>query len=397
MLNTTTATRPVPFVDLAPQHDELREEIEAVFATILDTSAFVGGAHVQGFEAAFAEAVGVDHGVGVGSGTDAVRIALQAVGVGRDDAVVTVAHTFIATAEAITQAGALPLFIDVEPGTLTMDPAALREFLEDECRGGADGGLIHEATGRRLAAVLPVHLYGQPADMEPILALAAEAGVPVVEDAAQAHGARYQFRDGSSRACGALGDVAAFSFYPGKNLGAIGEAGAVVTNDPAVAERARILRDHGQSEKYIHITAEGSNARLDALQAAVLDLKLTRLDGWNERRRRVAARYTEGLKGAPVELPEEASYSHHVYHLYVIQVEERERLRQALGEAGVQTGLHYPVPLHRQAAYEGWPVVAGSLTETEAAAGRILSLPMYPHLDTSAVDHVVEQVLRLTR
>lgn len=398
MMNpSSVAARPVRFVDLGPQHDELREEIEAVFAEILDTSSFVGGPHLDRFERSFAGAVGVDHAVGVGSGTDAVRIALQVVGVGRDDAVITVSHTFIATAEAITQAGALPLLIDVEPGTLTMDPAALGELLERDCRRDPDGRVVHEATGRRIAAILPVHLYGQPADMDPILALGREYGVPVVEDAAQVHGATYRSADGSERACGALGQVAAFSFYPGKNLGAIGEAGAVVTDDPALAERARVLRDHGQSEKYVHITAEGTNARLDALQAAVLDLKLTRLDDWNDRRRDVARRYGAGLADAPVELPREADYSRHVYHLYVIQAEDRDRLRAGLDEAGVQTGLHYPVPLHRQQAYAGWPVVGGPLDVTESAAERILSLPMYPHLEAEAVERVVEQVLRLTR
>lgn len=394
---STMAARTVRFVDLAPQHEELREEIEAVFADIMDTSSFVGGPHVARFERSFAAAVGVGHAVGVGSGTDAVRIALQMVDVGRDDAVVTVAHTFIATAEAITQAGALPLFIDVDPGTLTMDATALAELLEGGCRRDADGRVVHEATGKRIAAILPVHLYGQPADMDPILALGREYGVPVVEDAAQAHGATYRFPDGSERACGALGQVAAFSFYPGKNLGAIGEAGAVVTDDPALAERARVLREHGQSEKYVHITAEGTNARLDALQAAVLDLKLTRLADWNDRRRAVARRYQAGLAGSSVELPWEADYARHVYHLYVIQAEDRDGLRAGLDEAGVQTGLHYPVPLHRQAAYEGWPVVAGPLDVTESAAERILSLPMYPHLEAGAVERVVEQVLRLTR
>lgn len=394
---STVAARPVRFVDLAPQHEELRGEIEAVFAEILDTSSFVGGPYVERFERSFAEAVGVAHAVGVGSGTDAVRIALQVVGVGGGDAVITVAHTFIATAEAITQAGGLPLFIDVEPDTLTMDPAALGELLEGACRREADGRVVHRATGKRIAAILPVHLYGQPADMAPILALAREYGVPVVEDAAQAHGATYRFADGSERACGALGQVAAFSFYPGKNLGAIGEAGAVVTADPALAERARALRDHGQGEKYIHVTADGSNARLDALQAAVLDLKLTRLADWNDRRRDVAGRYQAGLAGSSVRLPREADYARHVYHLYVIQAEDRDDLRGSLGKAGVQTGLHYPVPLHRQAAYEGWPVVAGPLGVTESAAERILSLPMYPHLEAEAVERVVEQVLRLTR
>ena len=392
----TPALRSVPFVDLRPQHEELREKIEAVFASILDHSAFVGGPHVEGFEASFAVAAGAPHAIGVANGTDALRIALQAVGAGAGDAVLTVAHTFIATAEGITQAGAFPLFVDVEPGTLTMDPAAVEAVLREDCRRAADGALIHQATGRRIVALLPVHLYGQPARMEPLLALAREFGLRVVEDAAQAHGATYRFADGSVRPCGSLGDVAAFSFYPGKNLGAIGEAGAVVTGDAAVAQRARMLRDHGQSEKYLHAIPDGSNARLDAIQAAVLDLKLTRLPEWNQARRGVAARYGQHFETASFGVPEEASYARHVYHLYVVQVEEREALRAELADVGIATGLHYPTPLHRQPAYEGWPVAAGPLPRTEEAAARILSLPMYPHLDPDDVDYVAEQVLRLT-
>lgn len=390
------ATARVPFVDLGPQHDELRAEIDAVFASILDESAFIGGAHVERFEEHFAAATGVAHAVGVGSGTDAVRLALQVAGVGAGEAVLTVAHTFIASAEAVTQAGALPLFVDVEDRTLTMDPAEAERVLREDCTRRKGGAVIHRPTGRRIAALLPVHLYGQPADMEPLLALGREFGIPVVEDAAQAHGATYRFRDGTERQCGALGDVAAFSFYPGKNLGAIGEAGAVVTGDAALARRARILRDHGQAEKYVHVEADGSNARLDALQAAVLTLKLPRLPAWNEARRRAAARYGEHFAGAQFSAPVEASYARHVYHLYVIEVEDRERLREELEGAGVATGLHYPIPLHRQRAYDGWPVVAAPLERTEAAAARVLSLPMYPHLEPGAVDHVAEQVLRLT-
>ncbi len=391
------AARRVPFVDLRPQHDELRSEIEEAFRTILDASAFVGGEHVERFEARFAEAVGTEHAVGLASGTDAVRIALQVAGVSAGDAVVTVAHTFIATAEAVTQIGALPLFVDVEPGCLTMDPAAVERFLREACRRDGTDALVHEATGRPVTALLPVHLYGQPADMAPLLDLAREFGLPVVEDAAQAHGATYRFPDGAVRTCGSLGDVAAFSFYPGKNLGAIGEAGAVTTNVADAAARARMLRDHGQTEKYVHVTPHGTNARLDAVQAAVLTLKLERLDVWNDGRRRAAARYAERLADAPFALPVERSYARHVYHLYVIEVEGRDRLRSELNDVGVATGLHYPVPLHRQQAYRDVPVVAGPLTNTEEAATRVLSLPMYPHMEAEAVDYVAEQVLRLAR
>ncbi len=233
--------------------------------------------------------------------------------------------------------------------------------------------------------------------MAPLLDLAREFGLSVVEDAAQAHGARYRFPDGSERPCGSLADAAAFSFYPGKNLGAIGEAGAVTTNDAKRAGHARILRDHGQREKYIHATHYGSNSRLDALQAGVLALKLGRLATWNDRRRQVAAWYAERLADAPFTIPVERPYAHHVFHLYVVQAEQRDRLRTELADAGVATGLHYPVPLHRQEAYADMPVVTGPLPETEAAAARVLSLPMYPHMEVEEVDYVAEQVLRLAR
>lgn len=395
MSTAGAAVRQVPFVDLRPQHDELRDEIEAVFRSILDDSAFVGGAHVEGFEDAFAKYVGAGHAVGVASGTDAVRIALQVAGVQPGDAVVTVSHTFIATAEAVTQIGALPLFVDIERDTQTMDPAALESFLGGSCERASGGTVVHRPSGRRVAAIVPVHLYGQSADMEPLLRLAAGHGIPVVEDAAQAHGATYRFADGAERACGSMGAAAAFSFYPGKNLGAIGEAGAVVTNDEAWAARARVLRDHGQARKYVHVTAEGGNARLDALQAAVLRLKLGRLDGWNDGRRRAARRYDEALEGADVERPIEAAGRRHVYHLYVIRASNRDALAAELGEAGVATGLHYPVPVHRQEAYAGLETVAGALPETEAAAREVLSLPMYAHLSDSDTSFVAEQLRRL--
>lgn len=390
------AERTVPFLDLRPQHEEVREAIEEVFARILDTSSFVGGEHVERFEAAFAAFVGSARAVGVGSGTDAVRIALQAVGVEPGDAVITVSHTFIATAEGVTQIGAMPLFVDVEDGPGTMDPGEVERLLREECRREAGGTVVHRATGRRVSALLPVHLYGQSADMAPLLELAREYGLRLVEDAAQAHGATYTFPDGTTRSCGSMGDAAAFSFYPGKNLGAIGEAGAIVTDSEEVARRAQILRDHGQVEKYVHVRADGGNARLDALQAAVLELKLGRLGDWNEARRRVAAQYDRRLNGSAVGTPVERPYARHVYHLYVVRVADRQGLQRSLREAGVATGLHYPIPVHRQEAYRGTATADGSLPRTERAAGEVLSLPMYPHLDPDAVDYVADQVLRLS-
>src|SRR5688500_18444155 len=268
----------VPFSDLRAMHDEVREHIEAGWRRIIDTSSFIGGPLVSGFEEAFAAYSGAGHCVGVGTGTDAVRVALQAVGVGPGDLVVTVPHTFIATVEGITQAGAAPVFVDVDPVTYTMDPALVERILTRDC-SERDGRLVERASGRRVAALLPVHLYGQAADMDPLLALAARHGLKVVEDAAQAHGGTYR-----GRRCGSLGDAAAFSFYPGKNLGAMGEAGAVTTNDAEVAARCRVLREHGQSERYIHVTPDGSNARLDTVQAVVLAAKLPRMAEWTAMR-----------------------------------------------------------------------------------------------------------------
>jgi dTDP-4-amino-4,6-dideoxygalactose transaminase len=385
---------PVPFVDLRPQNEEIRTDLEATFSRILDNSSFVGGPIVQSFEESFARFCDADHAVGVSSGTDALRIAYQAVGVGAGDAIITVSHTFIATAEAATQYGALPLLVDIDADSQTMSPAAVERLLTDDCEQAGDGTVIHRATGRRVAALVPVHLYGQSADMAPLLELAEAHGLTVVEDAAQAHGATYRFPDGTERTCGSMGDVAAFSFYPGKNLGAIGEAGALVTNDEAAATLAGKLRDHGQAEKYVHETAIGSNARLDALQAATLELKLGRLPEWNEARRRIARVYDEHFDGASSFRPPRAmDYARHVYHLYVIRVPDRDRVRAALGEDGISTGLHYPIPIHLQSAYRELGLGRGSLPVTEEAADQCLSLPMFPHMTEEQAAFVAERVL----
>ena len=384
--------RGIQFVDLRAQHDEIRADIESAFRRIIDDSAFIGGPVVEEFERRFAEFTGSPYAIGVANGTDAVRLALQVVGVGRDDLVVTASHTFIGTTEGVEQLGAEPVFVDVDPVSKTISPAAVAEFLASAC-ALERGALRHRATGRRIAALLPVHLYGQTADMAPLLELGQRYGVPVVEDAAQGHGAEYRFPDGRVARCGAMGDAAAFSFYPGKNLGAMGEAGAVTVPTAERAERVRQLRDHGQSEKYIHVTAAGGNARLDALQAAVLTLKLARLDTWNAARRAHAERYAAALAGLPgIELPREMPYAHHVYHLYVIQAADREALRRALGARRVPTGLHYPVPLHLQPAYRDRALVAGPLAVTERLASTCLSLPMHPHLDDDQVDQIAEGV-----
>lgn len=374
----------IPFTDLRAMHDEVREEIEARWRLLVDGSAFVGGPAVQEFEQAFAKYCEVPYAVGVGSGTDALRVALQAVGVQPGDLVLTVPNTFIATVEAITQAGASPLFVDVQPDIYTMDAVLAGRYLERECvRQG--GTLVERKSGRRVSAMVPVDLYGHPADWEALMEVARKHGLKVVEDACQAHGARWR-----GQRCGTFGDAAAFSFYPGKNLGAMGEAGAVTTADATVAERCRILRDHGQRERYVHVTGEGSNARLDAIQAVVLSAKLRRLDSWNEARRRVAGWYASGLGRLGVVLPRELPSATHVYHLYVILVPNRDEVRRRMEHAGVQTGLHYPVPLHLQEAYRALAHGAGAFPVSERVASSGLSLPIFPHLKEEQATGVVK-------
>jgi dTDP-4-amino-4,6-dideoxygalactose transaminase len=365
-------------------HEEVRDEIEVAWRDLIDRSAFVGGAAVAEFERDFAAYCGMPHCVGVGSGTDALRIALQAVGVRPGDLVVTVPHTFIGTVEGITQAGASPAFVDIDGSSYTMDVERVAHYFERDCTV-RDGALVERRRSRRVSCLLPVHLYGQPADLDPLLELARRFALRVVEDAAQAHGALYK-----GCPCGSLADAAAFSFYPAKNLGAMGEAGAVTTSDPAIAERCRVLREHGQRERYVHVTGAGSNARLDALQAAVLGIKLNRLDSWNDARRRAARRYDERLAELDLVVPPEMPYARHVYHLYVVQVHARDRIRRMLEERGIMTGLHYPIPLHLQDAYGAMGLRRGSFSVSEQVARRALSLPMFPHLTASQIDMVVE-------
>jgi len=378
----------VPFVDLRSMHEEVRSEIDAAWKEIVDRSAFVGGPAVADFERSFAGYCHAPHAVGVSSGTDALRLALQAVGVRAGDLVVTVPHTFIATVEAISQLGASPVFVDIDPASYTMDPRLVERYLEREC-AVRNGALVERRRNRPVTCLLPVDLYGHPADWEPLVELAHRYDLKLVEDACQAHGARY-----GGRSCGTFGDAAAFSFYPGKNLGAMGEAGAITTASEELAERCRVLRDHGQRERYIHVTAEGGNARLDALQAVVLTAKLGRLERWNDARRRVAAWYQGRLPGEPLVLPAERSGAHHVYHLYVVQVPHRDEVRRQLDQSGVATGLHYPVPLHLQAAYAALGHEPGDFPASEAVAARGISLPMFPHLTEQQVDHVAS-ALRL--
>jgi len=382
--------RQVPFLDLVTPHLELEAELTAAFRDCLRSGHFVGGEAVEQFEQEFARFCGVRYCVGVANGTDAVRFALMAGGVAAGDAVITVPNTFIATTEAISQAGALPLFVDVEEATGNLDPARLGQFLELECRfDAAAHTLLHRGSARRIAAIVPVHLYGQMADMDPILALAEEYGLPVIEDACQAHGAEYRSaREGGWRKAGSMGLAAGFSFYPGKNLGACGEAGAVTTNEERLAAHLRKLRDHGQGRKYYH-DIEGYNGRLDALQAAILQVKLKRLEDWNRQRGAAAENYARLLAGSELLLPQAPSGSKPVYHLYVVRVPQRDAVRAELAGAGVGTGIHYPIPLHLQKAYAALGHSAGDFPVSEQLAGEILSLPMYPQLSYDDQKYVV--------
>ncbi len=373
----------IPFLDLVTPHKELEEELVDVFRQALRTAHFIGGAAVENFEKAFASFSGTDYCVGVGSGTDALRFALMAAGINAGDLAITTSNTFIATTEAISQAGAQPVFVDINETTHSMDPLKLQQYLEVECHFQAGSHkLVQNSTKRPVTAVVPVHLYGQTADMDPILEIAQRYGLKVIEDACQAHGAEYYSeRDKKWKKAGAMGTAAAFSFYPGKNLGACGEAGAVTTNDESMAKKIRMLRDHGQSRKYYH-DLEGYNGRLDAIQAGILSAKLKHLSSWNEKRRELAENYRGLLKNTGTEnmLLQEPSWSKAVYHLFVIRVQDRTQLQAYLGESNIATAIHYPVPLHLQKAYQSTNYKAGDLPVTELVASEILSLPMYPQL-----------------
>ncbi len=358
----------VPLVDLASQYQALRPQMNMAIQSVLDRTAFILGKEVSDFERAFAQYIGVKHCVGVCSGTDAIEMALEACGIGPGDEVITVPNTYIATCEAISQVGATIRWVEVDSRTYNLDPANLEAAITS-----------------RTKAILPVHLYGQPADMEPIMAIAARYGLMVIEDAAQAHGARYR-----GQRIGNVGNASCFSFYPGKNLGAYGDAGAVCTDNDDIADTVRLLRNHGQREKYVHLV-EGSCHRLDNLQAAVLGVKLPHLDGWNAARRAHAALYDELLKDVPgVVTPYLAPGMEPVYHLYVIQVPERDRVQAALKAAGIETGIHYPIPLHEQPAYARLGHRPEDFPVSHALGPRILSLPMYAEVTDEQIHHVAD-------
>ncbi len=354
----------IKLVDLQRQYQGIRKEVLiAVDATLSGMELFLGP-NVRAFEREFADYCGSAEAIGVGSGTDALYLALRACDIGPGDEVITVANSFIATVEAIVMAGAKPVFVDVEAETATMNPQQ-----------------VVAAITPRTRALMPVHLYGQAADMAPLLAIAQEYGLRVIEDASQAQGARYH-----GCPVGSLGDIGAFSLYYSKNLGGYGEAGVVTTNDPGIAERLRMLRDHGSRQRYHHELI-GMNSRLDELQAAILRIKLRRLDEWNDQRRIHAQAYTERLRGI-VETPVERHDSTHVYYVYVIQTDERDALREALAVQGIQSGIHYPIPLHLQPACAEFACRKGALPVTERLAGRILSLPMFPELTADEIERV---------
>ena len=386
----------IPFVDLIVPHLELQEELLEVFRAALRTGTFVGGSMVEDFEREFARYCGTRHCVGVSSGTDALKLALIAAGVRPGDIVLTVPNTFIATAEAISHAGARPDFIDVDERTYSMDWMTLKEYLETRCyKNMATGKLSDKKTKRPVTAVVPVHLYGQTADMDPILEIAERYDLIVVEDACQAHGAEYfSNKQNRWRKAGSMGRAAAFSFHPGANLGACGEAGAVTTDDGELAQEIRILREHGETQPYYHDT-EGYNARLDPLQAGILQIKLRYLPDWNKKRREDAFCY-HGLLTSVLDnitIPSEPSWARSAYHLYVIRADNRDELKSYLLAANIPAKIHYPVPLHRQKAYRTLRYRIGDFPISERITSEILSLPIYPQLEFDQQYRVAQKVM----
>lgn len=363
----------IQYLDLHAQYLSIKDEIDNAIKLVISKSAFSGGHFVEIFENKFAEYCGVKYAAGVSSGTSALWIALKALGVENDDEVITVPNTFIATAEAISWCGATPVFVDVDPYSCTMNPAEVESRITE-----------------RTKAIVPVHLYGQMAEMEPILSIARKYGLKVVEDAAQAHGAE---RNGVR--AGGYGDAACFSFYPGKNLGAFGEAGAVVTNDREVYEKVCMIRDHGQKSRYYHV-CKGSNERMDGIQGAVLSVKLNYLDEWNEKRRGVANLYSRELADDPnIKLPYEMEGNKHVYHIYQIQLSNRDLIKDKMNNSGVVCGIHYPVPIHKQDAYKVDRCADGRFFVTEEIARNTLSLPVYPEMSLTDVCFVIDNIKKM--
>lgn len=389
----------IPFLDLASLHVALEEQLCDVFRGALRRGSFIGGAMLSEFEAEFAQYCDSKYCVGVANGTDALRFALIAAGVKQGDAAITVPHTFIATTEAISQAGALPVFVDIDERTYNMDPAKLERYLEERCDFAADThAVVDRRSGRRVTAIVPVHIYGQMADMDAILEIARRYDLLVIEDACQAHGAEYfSARENRWRKAGSMGLAAAFSFYPGKNLGACGEAGAVTTSDAELAQKIRMLRDHGQARKYYH-EIEGYNGRLDAIQAGILKVKLRYLPSWTEQRTSAAACYRRLLRDCEEAIvPYEPAWARPVYHLFVVRVPDRDGLMYHLADAGIGTGIHYPVPLHLQNAYRGLGHSRGEFPVSEKIAEEIVSLPLYPGITGEQQVAVIEATAEFVR
>jgi len=359
----------VPYLDLRAQYRNIKPEVDAAIARVLESGQFVLGEEVARFENDFAAYCGAAECIALNSGTSALHLALLAAGVGPGDEVVTVPFTFVASVAAILYAGARPVLVDIDPRSFTIDPAA-----------------IEAAVTPRTKAILPVHLYGQPADMDPIMDIARRHNLVVIEDAAQAHGAKYK-----GRPAGTIGDMACFSFYPGKNLGAYGEGGAVTTNSSGYAHTVRMLRDWGQDRKYHH-TLRGYNYRMDGFQGAILGVKLRHLSRWTESRRAIVEKYNLLLAGCDVETPAEMPWAHHVYHVYTIRADDRDALQMALTAEGIQTGIHYPVPVHLQPAYSDVGYGVGAFPQSEKAAREVLSLPLYPELSSESVEYVAHAV-----
>jgi dTDP-4-amino-4,6-dideoxygalactose transaminase len=359
----------IPLVDLKAQYLSIKDEIDAGIQRVVDSTGFILGPDVRAFEEEFARFCGVQHAVGVDSGTAALHLAFLACDIGPGDEVITTPHTFAATIGMLGRVGARPVFVDIDPRTYNIDPTR-----------------IEAAITGRTRAIMPVHLYGQPAEMDPILEMADRHGLKVIEDAAQAHGAEYK-----GRRAGSMGHVAIFSFYPGKNLGAYGDAGAVVTDDGEIAEKVRMLRDHGRREKYEHLL-QGFNYRIDTLQAAILRAKLTHVEEWNKARRRHVVTYRELLSDLDLVLPYEPEHVRAVYHLFVVRLQERDALREHLKDWGISTGIHYPIPLHLQPAYRHLSYKEGDFPITEECARQVLSLPMYPELTRAQMEEVARAI-----
>jgi dTDP-4-amino-4,6-dideoxygalactose transaminase len=359
----------IPYLDLKAQYHGIKDEVDAAVLRVLESTQFILGEEVAAFEREFAAYCQASESVGVNSGTSALHLALLAMGIGSGDEVITTPFTFVATVAAIRYAGATPVFVDIEPDYFTIDPAK-----------------IESAITRRTRAIMPVHLYGQPADMKPILEIARRRGLTVIEDAAQAHGSEYH-----GRRCGSLSEIAAFSFYPGKNLGAYGEGGALTTTRSDVATTCRVLRDWGQEKRYEH-RLKGFNYRMDGIQGAVLRVKLRHLEAWTEKRRQVARWYGEALNPGSVRVPKERPDCRHVYHVYVVRSDDRDGLREALTKEGIQTGIHYPIPVHLQPAHEDLGYHTGDFPVAEAAAREVLSLPIYPEMNREQVRMVAAAV-----